>query len=230
MRELVLRTVHAFVDEIVDLAASEKGSVATLLRKCLVLADTLRNNQLKAWAENELLGYERNHADLPEYRKVPAIAKGLFIAPRGGAINEQPIPSVMLELRNDLGAVSDDVTRLSMSAIDRNVVVNIFGDSNVIASKDFAQVNRIEIERADWASLAEALRTLGVPSSEISELKSAVDDDAKSAKVAPVSEGRTSKWLKRFATDAGKWELKTGVEVGKKIVTKWLEEYFGIGS
>jgi hypothetical protein len=117
-----------------------------------------------------------------------------------------------------------------MSAIDRNVVVNIFGDSNVIASKDFAQVNRIEIERADWASLAEALRTLGVPSSEISELKSAVDDDAKSAKVAPVSEGRTSKWLKRFATDAGKWELKTGVEVGKKIVTKWLEEYFGIGS
>jgi hypothetical protein len=308
MRKLVLRTVQESVDEIIDLAASEKGSVATLLRKCLVLGDTLKNNQLKVWAENELLGFEGKDDELPEYRKVPALAKGLFIAPRGGAINEQPIPSVMLEehhrylaetallvqpiasyegvtrggsvewppnitalyerrffqgtyalnrawqdlpasifvglidtiktrvlrfaleLRKDLGAVSDDVTRLPESTIDRNVTVNIFGGSNVIASKDFAQVNRIKIERGDWAGLAEALNALGVPPSEISELKSAVADDSGDATIAPVAQGRTAKWLKKFATNAGKWALKGGAEVGKQIITKWLEEYFGFGN
>jgi hypothetical protein len=42
------------LDDIIDLAASDTGSVATLLRKCLVLAHTLRNDRLLTWAENEL--------------------------------------------------------------------------------------------------------------------------------------------------------------------------------
>ncbi len=71
--------------------------MATLLRKCLVLASALSNEHLRAWATKELLGYEQDDRDLPEYRKVGAQAKGFFIAPRGGQINNQPIPSIMLQ-------------------------------------------------------------------------------------------------------------------------------------
>jgi hypothetical protein len=39
------------VDEIIELSSSESGSVATLLRKCLVLAHTIKNDRLKTWAE-----------------------------------------------------------------------------------------------------------------------------------------------------------------------------------
>ena len=71
------------LDEIIELAASEKASAATLLRKCLVLSHTLKNDRLKAWAENELNGYETNDEGVPEYRKTAAADKGMFLGPFG---------------------------------------------------------------------------------------------------------------------------------------------------
>lgn len=243
--------------------------------------------------------------NLPEYRKVAAPAKGFFIAPRGGHINNQPIPSIMLqerhrylaetaslvqpiasyegvkndgciewppnitafyerkffqgtyalnrawqeipgsvfvglidtiktrvlrfalELKRDLGSVNDDPSRLPETTIDRNVTVNIFGGNNVIASQDVTQINRIAIKQGDWSGLAEALKTLGVPHPEISALQTAVADDAKTSVAAPLSEGRTAKWLKEVGKNAGHWALKTGVELAKTEITKWLTQYFG---
>jgi hypothetical protein len=301
-----LRTVHDTIEEIIDLASSENSSVATLLRKCLVLANMLDNNHLQTWANKELVGYAEDDIDLPEYRKVRAQAKGFFIAPRGGHINNQPIPSLMLEkhhrylaetaslvqpiasyegvkrdgciewppnvtafyerkffqgtyalnrawqeipgsvfvglidtiktrvlrfaleLKRDLGSVNDDLSRLPDATIDRNVTVNIFGGNNVIATQDVTQVNRTTIKQGDWSGLADALKTLGVPSSEISALRTAVTEDETTSVAAPVSEGRTAKWLKDASKNAGRWALKTGGELAKTEITKWLSQYFGL--
>lgn len=84
------------LDEIVELAASEHGSVSTLLRKCLVLAHTLKNDRLKVWTEKELQGYESGD-EVPEYRKTVASAKGLFVGPFGAQMNNQPIPAAVLK-------------------------------------------------------------------------------------------------------------------------------------
>jgi hypothetical protein len=84
------------LDEIIDLAASDNGSVATLLRKCLVLAHALNNDRLKAWAEKELNGYDRDDS-VPEYRKTATGAKGHFVGPFGSEIRNQPIPPAVLE-------------------------------------------------------------------------------------------------------------------------------------
>src|SRR5665213_136728 len=82
------------IDEIIELASGEQGSVATILRKCLVLAHTLKNDRLKAWAENELNGYRTDNDEaVPEYRKTSVTAKGLFIGSFGAQINNQPTPS-----------------------------------------------------------------------------------------------------------------------------------------
>lgn len=83
------------LDEIIDLASREQGSVATLLRKCLVLAHTLKNDRLKHWSESELNGYDGE--DVPEYRQAPAPAKGFFVGGFGAQINDQPIPSAALQ-------------------------------------------------------------------------------------------------------------------------------------
>jgi hypothetical protein len=83
------------LDDIISLAAGETGSASTLLRKCLVLAHTLSNDRLKAWAENELNGYPAD-AEIPDYRKTPAAAKGFFIGSFGGYLNDQPIPPALL--------------------------------------------------------------------------------------------------------------------------------------
>ena len=68
--------------------------MSTILRKCLVLAHTLHNDRLKTWAESELNGY---HDEVPDYRKTPAQAKGLFLGPAGAYINDQPIPAQALK-------------------------------------------------------------------------------------------------------------------------------------
>jgi hypothetical protein len=79
----------ALVDEIISVAVDDSRPISTLLRQCLVLARTLKNQRLQAWAEKELDGY--GEADeLPDYRHVEAGAKGTFIG-IALAINDQPI-------------------------------------------------------------------------------------------------------------------------------------------
>ncbi len=84
------------LDEIVELAVDDRGSISVLLRKCLVLAHRLKNDRLKTWAENELNGYQDLDL-LPDYRKTPAPAKGLFLGGFGAAIGDQPLPSMVLD-------------------------------------------------------------------------------------------------------------------------------------
>jgi len=298
------------LDEIVELAASETGSVATLLRKCLVLAHTLKNDRLKVWAESELNGYDPNDAGIPEYRKTAAAAKGFFIGPLGARINDQPIPPAMLqerhrrfaesvvlfqpiaayenisgnsrfviewpanltilyqaaffrgyalnrawqevpasvfvglidtiktrvlrfalELKDDLGSVSDDLNELPKGKIDQQVTTYIVGGHNVIASREFTQINSIEINKGDWTALAEGLNRLGVQKPAISELKSALDHDSKDETTPGRGLGKsTASWLKQLGRKSGHLALSIGVEVVEKEATKWILEYLGLHS
>jgi hypothetical protein len=87
------------IDEIVDLATEEKTSVSVLLRKCLVLAYQLKNDRLKAWADNELDGYGKD-AELPPYRLVNTISKGTFLAGGGGILNDQPLNPLIMDTKH----------------------------------------------------------------------------------------------------------------------------------
>lgn len=293
------------LDDIIDLAAGDTGSVATLLRKCIVLAHTLRNDRLQTWAENELNGY-KNTESLPAYRKSPASAKGHFVGPFGSQLLNQPIPPAVLEakhrcfaesvdllqpiasyenvdgdsrfiiewppnltllyessfyegynlnrawqeipgsvirglldtirtrvlrfaldLKDDLGLVGDDPAELPKDKVDRSVVMNIFGGTNVIASQDFTQINTVEIERGDWTGLAEALeKRLGVAESAISELKFALDQDSKDAPTPGLGR-RAADWLKRLGKKSSELALNIGVEVAKKEASNWILQYLG---
>lgn len=83
------------LDDIIELATDDKRSIGVLLRKCVVLAFQLKNEQLKAWANQELNGYP-SIENLPKYRILPAAATGLFVGP-GWARFQQGIPSFKLE-------------------------------------------------------------------------------------------------------------------------------------
>jgi hypothetical protein len=83
------------LNDIIDLATDDKQPITTLLRKCIVLAQQLKNHRLRIWANEELNGY--NSIDnLPEYRTISAAATGLFVDP-GWARFQQGIPSAALE-------------------------------------------------------------------------------------------------------------------------------------
>jgi hypothetical protein len=110
------------LDEIIDLATDDTASLAVVLRKCLVLAHVLKNDRLKSWAQSELNGYDPD-AELPDYRKSAAGAKGNFMGPFGSALNNFVILPQCLDeddrhhaqyaLLNQAVAAYEDLLRLS---------------------------------------------------------------------------------------------------------------------
>ncbi len=83
------------LDDIINLATDDKDSITVLLRKCLVLAQGLKNEHLKVWANDELNGYPDEKA-LPDYRVLTAGSVGMFVE-SGGTQIERSIPSSVLE-------------------------------------------------------------------------------------------------------------------------------------
>ncbi len=84
------------VDEIIDLAVDDAVQLPVILRKCLVVATTLKNERLKGWVLGELNGYPDKDA-LPQYRVMRAQAKGILLGPFQAQINDQVLPSGVLE-------------------------------------------------------------------------------------------------------------------------------------
>ena len=55
------------LDEIIDATVDEKVPIGTLLRKCLVLEQQVKNEKFRAWLDHELDGYDQIE-ELPPYR------------------------------------------------------------------------------------------------------------------------------------------------------------------
>lgn len=89
--------------EIQDAAVDSKVELATLLRKCKVLAARLGNAEFKKWVESELSGYESKD-ELPDYRILPVNSKGHFSGPYGSGLRNADIPmlSIPEEFRENL--------------------------------------------------------------------------------------------------------------------------------
>jgi hypothetical protein len=125
-----------------------------------------------------------------------------------------------------------DVKRLGAPEAEKavhNLTFNISGGNNILGSSHFTQINNLTVEKDDWTGLAEALKKIGVPSTEISNLKSAVNSDAKEASGKDGLGKHTSNWLAQSAEEAGKWTLKMGVEIAKAEIIKLVHGYYGIG-
>lgn len=88
--------MSALLDDIINLAVNGNQPLPDILRKCLLLGHELKNEQLKTWANQELNGY-RSGRDVPEYRIIPALARGNFVGPFHAQYNRHLIPSVVLE-------------------------------------------------------------------------------------------------------------------------------------
>ena len=87
----------SLLDDIIKAITETDEKTSSILRKCLVLSYKLKNDSLKAWVSKELNGYDYDDPDLPQYRRVGAPAKGIFLGSFGRQMNDQPLPSAMLK-------------------------------------------------------------------------------------------------------------------------------------
>jgi hypothetical protein len=88
--------MSALLDEIINAAVDGKEALPDILRKCLLLGHELKNQRLKDWANQELNGYA-SAKDVPDYRIVPALARGNFFGAFHAQLHKHIIPSVVLE-------------------------------------------------------------------------------------------------------------------------------------
>lgn len=81
--------------EIQSAAIDSNTDLASLLRKCKVLAARLGSNEFKAWVDKELSGY-KSVDGLPDYRILHVHSKGHFAGPFGSSISNADIPMVCI--------------------------------------------------------------------------------------------------------------------------------------
>jgi hypothetical protein len=86
----------ALLDDIIETATDDKMPIGTLLRKCLVLEQTFKNEKFRFWLNRELDGYE-DSAELPTYRNFNAVSYGYFVGMMGREINNQPLALHILD-------------------------------------------------------------------------------------------------------------------------------------
>jgi len=110
--------VSALLDDIIRLAQDDTQSLPNLLRKCLILASELKDARLRAWANQELDGYEAPRDEqVPAYRRVHANAYGTFAGPFNAWSNKHiVIPAVMDEEHKHWAEMVDLIQ--SVSALD----------------------------------------------------------------------------------------------------------------
>jgi len=89
--------------EIQNAAVDASVPIATLLRKCKILAARLGNDQFKAWIDSELSGYS-SEENLPAYRIVRVNSKGHFSGPFQSGLRNADIPMTCMpeKLRDNL--------------------------------------------------------------------------------------------------------------------------------
>jgi hypothetical protein len=80
----------ALIDDIIDAATDDKVPIGTLLRKCLVLEQQVKNEKFKTWLNRELNGYEKVE-DLPSYRTFRSVSYGIFLGIAGRQLTNQPL-------------------------------------------------------------------------------------------------------------------------------------------
>ncbi len=108
-----MKLLHEIQKEAVD----GKADLATLLRKCRVLAARLKNDEFKNWVQYELDGYPPD-AELPEYRTMNAQSFGNFAGAFGSGLQNAPIPMLCIpkkfhdfintvEFRDGIGSLQD---------------------------------------------------------------------------------------------------------------------------
>lgn len=89
--------------EIQNSAVDANEPIASLLRKCKILAVRLGNSDLKNWVEYELNGYHSTQ-NIPEYRVYQVGCKGYFSGAFGRAMKNADIPKSVVpeEVREQL--------------------------------------------------------------------------------------------------------------------------------
>jgi hypothetical protein len=107
----------------------------------------------------------------------------------------------VLEIRDELGVVKDDLAALPPEQVDRTVINIIYGGRNVIAGRidEVKQARTIVVVKGDLISLTDGLAELGVVDrADVEALQKAIEHDSVAQALPGLGE-RATDWIKATA-------------------------------
>lgn len=115
--------VFQLIKEIKADAINSKIDIASLMRKCKVLAMKVGDNDFNDWVEKELSGYKLSE-EVPNYRKLSVVSKGNFAGYDGSELKSISIPMLSLpseyrettsicNLRNSISSVENVLSEMN---------------------------------------------------------------------------------------------------------------------
>ena len=133
-----------------------------------------------------------------------------------------------LELKENLPPDASDPKQVSPAVVERSVVNNIYGGNILIAShaENISQMAHTTIAAGDIEGLKRALSRLGVTDEGLKNLDA--DMKADEANGQPTIGPRIKGWLANIGGYFGKEGAKVGMDVVKKLATKWILQHYGM--
>ena len=132
-----------------------------------------------------------------------------------------------LELQKEAGKVpGHSISSIPAKTIQTHVVNIILGDNNVVASSaGIIEINSQQVTVGDFDSLQAALSKLGVPKTEIGELKSLLNE----VENRFIEDGKPNSKILQWAKKVGNTVAVAGKELGTEVIVGLLVKYFGPG-
>jgi len=133
-----------------------------------------------------------------------------------------------LELKSNLPPNAADPKQVSAAVVERLVTNNIYGGNILIAShaENISQMAHTTIAVGDIEGLKRALSTLGVTDEGLKKLEADIKADKTNGQ--PSIGPRIKGWLANIGQYLGKEGAKAGIDVMKKLATKWILQHYGM--
>jgi len=133
-----------------------------------------------------------------------------------------------LELNENLPPNAADPKQVSPAVVERSVVNNIYGGNILIAShaENISQMAHTTIAAGDIEGLKRALSKLGVTDEGLKKLEADIKADETNGQ--PSIGPRIKGWLANIGQYLGKEGAKVGIDVMKKLATKWILQHYGM--
>lgn len=138
----------------------------------------------------------------------------------------------VLGLQEKLGDIPEDQMKEAAKGIDaeRMFTSAVFGDNTtvIVGQHNTATITNT-VTKGDFNSLAEALKKAGVDDVDVSDLKTAIDEDDTTAVVRDKQFGpKVKAWMTNMAGKAinGGWSI--GIAAGGKLLADALAAHYGI--
>lgn len=137
----------------------------------------------------------------------------------------------MLQLRDTVESRGDkEINRANTASIDTKSMFNsaVFGDNTTIVVGDNnRQSVTAGVRKDEFASLRQALSSIGLPEDELDSLEVAVNED-RATLGKPSFEGKTGNWFTQLLGRATKGTVSVGVDLVSSVVAKSLTNYIGV--